>query len=67
MNNGAPAMTFNLPLLSEPTPKGKRSLRRNAWGNINGHVSGRFWVTFGAQFDPVAERDAEAWLAEGAA
>lgn len=46
----------------EPTPKGKRSIKRSVYGNLNGYVSGRYWVTFGESYDPNAEEDAEAWL-----
>ena len=49
---------------AEATPKGKRSVRRSVYGNLNGYVSGRFWVSFGEAFDGPAEREAEAWLAE---
>lgn len=42
------------------TPKGKRSVRCNIWGNIVGYVSGkRFWE-FGAS-NIVDEEIAEKW------
>lgn len=46
----------------EPIPAGKRSIRRTVYGNINGYVGGRFWVTFGEAYDPNAEEDAQAFL-----
>jgi hypothetical protein len=46
----------------EETPKGKRSVRRNIYGNLNGYVSGKFWTTFGDAFDKINQEDADAWL-----
>lgn len=46
----------------EPTPKGKRSIKETAWGNTNGYVSGRFWITFGPTYGAGVEEAAQAWL-----
>lgn len=54
----------NLPKLSEETPKGKRSIRRTIYGNLNGYVSGKFWVTFGEAYTTAAEEKAEEWMKE---
>lgn len=44
------------------TPKGKRSVKRNIWGNLVGYVSGkRFWE-FGEAFNGGNEATAEAWV-----
>lgn len=51
----------------EPTPAGKRAVRSTVRGSLNGYVSGRFWTTFGIQFDPVAEERARLWLEGGEA
>lgn len=56
---------MHLPTLNEPTPKGKRSVRRSVYGNLNGYVSGRFWHSFGDAFTPCNQREADAWLAGG--
>lgn len=40
------------------TPPGKRSIRRNVWGNVNGYVSGRHFWEFGCDM-----RSAEYWQA----
>lgn len=54
---------MNLPdIAQQPTPKGKRSVRRTVWGNLNGYVSGKFWITFGDAFDQESQRKAEAWV-----
>ena len=44
----------------EPTPKGKRSVRWNIYGNWVGYVSGKRWKEFGCQ--PWSEREANEWL-----
>lgn len=49
---------------SENTPKGKRTIRQNIYGNLNGYVSGKFWCTFGDAYFAPNQRDAEAWLNE---
>lgn len=54
---------MDLPAPTEPTPKGKRSVRRSRYGNLNGYVAGRFWHTFGDAFAPWVQREADAWLA----
>lgn len=46
----------------EPTPKGKRSIRWNIYGNWVGYVSGRRWKEFGCQ--PWSEREAIEWRDE---
>ena len=45
---------------TDDTPKGKRSIRLNIWGNWVGYVSGRRWMEFGCQ--AWAEREAREWL-----
>ena len=49
-------------VVEEPTPKGKRSVRSNIWGNLNGYVAGRFWITFGCTDDGYAWAQADEWL-----
>lgn len=39
------------------TPKGKRSIRRNVWGNTNGYVSGKLFWEFGTD-----ETTAQHWV-----
>lgn len=39
------------------TPRGKRTIKRNVWGNVNGYVSGRRFWEFGQD-----EKTAEFWL-----
>ena len=39
------------------TPKGKRSIRTNVWGNTNGYVSGKLFWEFGTD-----KKTAEFWL-----
>lgn len=51
----------NLPKLAEPEPVGKRTVRGNIWGNLNGYVSGKFWITFGDCHSAPVQRDAEEW------
>lgn len=46
----------------EPTPKGKRSVRNTVWGNTNGYISGRFWVTLGTTYAADTERRVAAFL-----
>jgi hypothetical protein len=46
----------------EPTPKGKRRIRSSIWGNVNGYVSGKFWITFGQTHDVWVAAQAQAWL-----
>ena len=41
------------------TPAGKRSVRRNIWGNMVGYVSGRRFWEFGSNAS--SERDADLW------
>lgn len=44
------------------TPAGKRRIKMNVWGNINGYVGNkRFWE-FGVN-NPTNWRDAEKWAA----
>lgn len=39
---------MKLPTITFPeTPAGKRTVRTNVWGNINGYVSGRRFWEFG--------------------
>jgi hypothetical protein len=35
---------------TETTPAGKRRVHANIWGNTNGYVGGRFWVTLGETY-----------------
>lgn len=44
----------------EATPKGKRTVRLNIWGNWIGYVSGRRWMDFGCHAS--AEQDAAEWI-----
>jgi hypothetical protein len=39
------------------TPKGKRSIKRNIWGNTNGYVGGRRFWEFGTD-----ETSAQFWV-----
>lgn len=50
-------------IAQEETPKGKRSIRWNIWGNWVGYVSGKRWIEFGSQ--PWSEREANEWMNEG--
>ena len=53
-------MLFNFPEIEvKETPKGKRSIRCNVWGNWVGYVSGKRFKEFG-----VSEHDAVEWLNE---
>lgn len=45
------------------TPTGKRSVRRNIWGNLVGYVSGRRFWEFGQAYDAGNETTAKAWAA----
>lgn len=45
--------------------QGKRTVRRNVWGNLCGYIGRHFWTTFGEAFDPAAEARATAWLNGG--
>lgn len=55
-------ITYRLSREAEPTPEGKRSVRQTRWGNTNGYVSGRFWITFGPTYAVGVEEQAQAWL-----
>lgn len=44
------------------TPKGKRSVRSNVWGNTNAYIGGRFWKTIGPQYAVGTEEDAQRFL-----
>lgn len=57
-------MKFLLPDKTEETPKGKRTVRENIWGNIVGYVGGRRWKEFGP-IAPWTRREAEEWRAAG--
>jgi len=56
-------MKFFINAQIEQTPKGKRSIRRNIYGNLNAFVSGKFWKTIGLEFNPTDEAKAAEWLA----
>jgi len=45
-------------------PEGKRSARRNVWGNVVGYVSGRRYKEFGSGYGPRGEFpfDVTEWL-----
>ena len=47
----------------EPAPKGKRSVKQNVWGNVNGYIGGRFWQQIGIAYAPCIEEDVAAFLA----
>lgn len=49
-------------IAKEVAPKGKRSVRSNKWGNVNGYIGGRFWKTIGRQYAPCIEQDIESFL-----
>lgn len=54
-------MAFKFPDPIYPqAPKGKRSVRKNIYGNTVGYVSGRRFWEFGAGIS--AEHDAQYWL-----
>lgn len=54
---------MKLPTIPQPeTPKGKRSIRWNVYGNWVGYVSGKRWKEFGSK--PWSEAEANAWLEE---
>lgn len=42
----------------EQEPKGKRSYRKNVWGNYVGYVGRKRWIDFGREFDAIE------WVAE---
>lgn len=48
-------------------PKGKRSAKRNVWGNVVGYVSGRRYKEFGAGYGPRGSFpfDVTEWLDAG--
>ena len=53
---------MELPRIQQETPpKGKRTVRRSIYGNLNGYIGGRFWTTFGDAFDTCNQEDADAW------
>lgn len=47
----------------EPVPAGKRTVRTTRYGNTNGYVGGKFWITFGPTYAVGTEEKAQAWLA----
>lgn len=58
-------MRFKFDTAEEATPKGKRSIRANEYGNLWGYVSGKRWVEFGEEHNAAAQRDAAQWLNGG--
>ena len=46
----------------DAAPKGKRSIRANVWGNVNGYIGGRFWKTIGPTYAACTDEDAQAFL-----
>ena len=53
---------MKLPRIEDPTPKGKRRIHWNIYGNWVGYVSGRRWKEFGCQ--SWSEEEAKAWRDE---
>lgn len=43
-------------------PKGKRTIRRNIYGNLKGYIGGRFWICFGDAFCEYTKEQAERWV-----
>jgi hypothetical protein len=43
----------------EREPKGKRSIRRNVWGNWIGYIGTRKWMTFAKEANAIEWRDAQ--------
>lgn len=43
-------------------PKGKRTVRRTIYGNINGYIGGRFWLCLGDAFSKYDREQAERWV-----
>lgn len=41
------------------TPNGKRTVRKNIYGNVKGYVSGKMFWEFGC--NEIADKVAEAW------
>lgn len=46
---------------TEQAPKGKRTVRRSVYGNLNGYIGGRFWVCIGNAFFKPDQELAERW------
>ena len=55
-------MRFYVPNATKETRKGKRSIRTTKWGNVNAHISGKFWKTIGPQYGIGVDEDAQAFL-----
>lgn len=47
--------------MTTDTPKGKRTIRRSIYGNLNGYVSGRFWAYLGNAFSDYDQEQAMRW------
>jgi len=43
-------------------PKGKRTIRRSVYGNLNGYIGGRFWVCLGDAFSEYDKEQADRWV-----
>jgi len=56
-------MIMHLPTYKVEVPKGKRTVRANAWGNLNAYIGGRFWKTIGPQYQVGTDEGAAAFLA----
>lgn len=53
---------MKLPQIPQPeTPKGKRTVRGNIYGNLVGYVSGRRWIEFGDRWSQINQETAEEW------
>lgn len=50
--------------LQKETPKGKRTIRNNIYGNLVGYVAGKRWEEFGDCYSEGNKRAAALW-AEG--
>lgn len=55
-------IALQLPTRDDPEPKGKRRIVRTVWGNTNGYIGGKFWITFGPTYAVGVEESAEEWL-----
>ena len=45
-------------------PKGKRSIRTTVYGNVNGYIGGKFWLTIGEAYSKITDQEAAEWLAK---
>ncbi|QIG66019.1 hypothetical protein phiOC_p377 [Ochrobactrum phage vB_OspM_OC] len=50
-------MKFKIEINYPETPKGKRRIKRNVWGNTNGYVGNKLFWEFGTD-----EKSAQFWV-----